>query len=69
MQAPIKTPPSIGKPGGGVKGSGSGTGGGAKESGPCDMHTKLINTNKTEASILLFCKFIIESKCIKKDRI
>jgi len=38
--------PSIGKPGGG--------GGGGGGSG-CAMHTKLINTNKIEAKIFLFC--------------
>jgi len=36
--------PSIGKPGGG---GGGGPG--------CAMHTKLINTNKIEAKIFLFC--------------
>ena len=43
---------SIGKPGGGGGDGGSGI--------PldCDKHTKLINTNKIEAKIFLFCILI-----------
>lgn len=54
------TPPSIGKPGGG-----GGEGGGGLPL-PCAKHTKLINTNKIEAKIFLFCIFIVR-KCIKKS--
>ena len=49
--------PSIGKPGGGGS---PGTG------GTCAMHTKLINTNKIEAKIFLFC-IPIESLIAKKS--
>ena len=43
--------PSIGKPGGG----GGEGGGGIPSPVLCAMHTKLINTNKIEAKIFLFC--------------
>ena len=46
--------PSIGNPGGGVAG-----GGGMLSPIPRAMHTKLINTNKIEAKIFLFCILII----------
>ncbi len=55
MSIPTSNPPSIGKPGGG----GGGNGGGGITS-PCAVLTKLINTNKTEANILLFCIVIVE---------
>lgn len=51
-------PPSIGKPGGG-----GGPGGG----GVCPTHITLINTNKIEANILLFCIFI-GTQMYKKKR-
>ncbi len=41
----------------GSPGGGGGEGGGGPL--PCATHTKLINTNKIEAIILLFCIFII----------
>ncbi|WP_298755676.1 hypothetical protein [uncultured Psychroserpens sp.] len=44
--------PSIGKPGGG-----GGIGGGGLP--PWATHTKLINTNKIEAKIFLFCILIM----------
>ena len=54
--------PSIGKPGGGGGGpqlgqQGAQTFGGPGQppQGPCAIHTKLINTNKIEAKIFLFC--------------
>ncbi|WP_298901198.1 hypothetical protein [uncultured Psychroserpens sp.] len=47
----IVVKPSIGNPGGG-----GGIGGGG--SPPCAAHTKLINTNKIEAMIFLFCILI-----------
>ncbi|WP_405295428.1 hypothetical protein [Algibacter sp. Ld11] len=50
--APAITPPSIGKPGPG------GNGGGGMPP-PWAVHTKLINTNKIEANILLFCIIIM----------
>tara|TARA_R110001583_G_scaffold69154_1_gene196304 strand:+ start:1296 stop:1649 length:354 start_codon:yes stop_codon:yes gene_type:complete len=51
-------PPSIGNSGGGgIPGGGGG--------GPCAAHTKLINTNKIEANILLFC-IIIRSQMYRK---
>jgi len=49
---PNNTTPSIGKPGGNTGPAGCGGG------FTCDMHTKLINTNKIEAKSLLFCIFI-----------
>jgi hypothetical protein len=57
-KTPIKTPPSIGKPTGG-----GGVGGGGNF---CATHTKLINTNKIEANILLFCMFIVWQMYKKK---
>ena len=50
----------MGKPTGG-----GGPGGGGDS--PCAKQTVLINTNKMEAAILLFC-IIMETKCIKKKR-
>ena len=48
--------PSMGNPGGGVPPSlGADGGGGIPLLGVCAMHTKLINTNKIEAKIFLFC--------------
>lgn len=43
-------PPSIGSPGGGGGAGGGGT--------PCATDTKLINKNKIEAIIFMFCIFI-----------
>ncbi len=43
-------PPSIGVPGG--------VGGPEGVGGSCAEHTKLINTNKIEANVLLFCIII-----------
>jgi hypothetical protein len=45
---------SIGNPGGG-----GGAGGGGVEPSNCAEHTKLINTNKIEAKVFLFCTIII----------
>ena len=56
----MDTNPSIGNPGGG-----GGIGGGGLA---CAVHTKLINTNKIEAKILLFC-IIILRKNIKKSEL
>ncbi len=50
---PRRIPPSIGVPGGVGGPGGSGT------PSPWAMHTKLINTNKIEAKIFLFCILIM----------
>jgi hypothetical protein len=49
---PNITPMSIARPGGG-----GGCGGGGLP--VCAKHTKLINTNKIEANILLYCTVIL----------
>ena len=48
--------PSIGTPLGGTGPLASGGGG---MPSPCEKHTKLINTNKIEAKIFLFCILIV----------
>lgn len=59
-QTPNSTPPSIGKP----YGVGAPGGGGSK---PWATDTKLINTNKIEANILLFCIIFMDSQMYKKN--